>query len=88
MRNCFEGYLTENCAGCPFWKDGSDGSIGCSYPGLIDHCEAFAKAMKEEWRLNEQNREFKDLGNPYGHGAKIFLERKGDQELNDWSLFK
>lgn len=49
-RNCFDGYLTEECKNCEFWADGSDmkKGIGCMYPGPIDNCEAFAKAYEEE----------------------------------------
>lgn len=59
MLNCFEGYLTDACKKCDFWKDGSDGSLGCACPGPIDHCEAFVEAYKkaEEFRRELRRKE-------------------------------
>lgn len=54
MLNCFEGYLTDACANCDCWKDGSDGSLGCAYPGPIDNCEAFAEAYKKAEELRRK----------------------------------
>lgn len=47
MRSCLDGYLTPECADCPFWCDGSSKSkgIGCGVPFPIDRCEAFKKMM-------------------------------------------
>jgi len=53
-RNVFEGYLTPECPTCDCWLDGSDISkgIGCSYPGPIDHCEAFHAQYELDRRRN------------------------------------
>lgn len=48
-RNCFDGYLAPECANCEFWRDGSEDSIGCEYPGPIDNCKHFSKVYWEEW---------------------------------------
>lgn len=50
MKSCLEGYLTPECANCPFWCNGEDMTkgIGCNGPFPIDHCEAFNKMCKEE----------------------------------------
>lgn len=37
MRNCFEGYLTPDCASCPYWADGTEASVGCATPFPIMH---------------------------------------------------
>lgn len=42
MRNCFEGYLTTDCANCPYWADGTGANIGCAAPFPIMHCSSFA----------------------------------------------
>ena len=48
-KSCLDGYLTDKCAGCPFWSDGSDDrSIGCNIPAPIMRCPAFAKMYDEE----------------------------------------
>lgn len=43
MRNCFEGYLTPDCASCPYWADGTEASVGCATPFPIMHCSSFAR---------------------------------------------
>ena len=54
MKSCFDGFLTPECHGCDFWEDGSNKSIGCSYPGPIDHCEAFKKEWEASQNLEER----------------------------------
>ena len=54
-KNCLEGYLTNACASCEFWRDGSpdengDTAIGCCCPFPIDHCTAFHQMCEEEAR--------------------------------------
>lgn len=46
MKSCFHGYLTEACAICPDWSDGSDPQrgVGCVTPYPIDHCSFFRRA--------------------------------------------
>ena len=55
MKNCLDGYLTPECANCPFWCDGSDKSkgIGCNVPFPIDHCDAFRKEYEKEQNNSE-----------------------------------
>ena len=54
-RSCFDGPLTEACAKCEFWKDGSDShSIGCAYPGPIMNCPEFEKMYNEEERIKNE----------------------------------
>lgn len=50
MKSCFDGYLTPECANCPFWCNGEDRTkgIGCNIPFPIDHCEAFNKMYIKE----------------------------------------
>lgn len=57
MKNCFEGYLTPDCANCPYWADGTGNSIGCAAPFSIMHCSSFermynAEQNKEEGKWN------------------------------------
>lgn len=48
-KSCFDGYLTEGCATCPVWADGSDArGIGCACHFPIGECPHFAKIMKED----------------------------------------
>lgn len=45
-RNCLEGYLTEQCANCKYWKNDAD-ACGCGCPFPIMECEHFAKMYNE-----------------------------------------
>lgn len=48
MKNCLDGYLTEECANCLFWADGTDDrGIGCAIPAPIMDCSYFAKMFNE-----------------------------------------
>lgn len=47
-RSCLDGYLTNTCAECEFWRDGTDGQIGCGCPFPIMHCEAFAEMYNND----------------------------------------
>ena len=49
-RNCFEGYLTEACATCEDWADGTDPKkgIGCACSFPIMHCPHFAAMYEAE----------------------------------------
>ena len=43
-KSCFDGYLTEGCATCPDWADGTDErGIGCATRFPIDWCPHFKK---------------------------------------------
>ena len=46
-RNCLEGYLTEQCATCPYWKNDED-ACGCCFPFPIMECSYFAKMYNEK----------------------------------------
>ena len=46
FKSVLEGYLTEECKECEYWKDNST-EIGCFCPEPIDHCDAF-REMKEK----------------------------------------
>ncbi len=48
--NCLEGYLTPECASCPYWADGSDPNrgIGCACNFPIMECKAFAEMWEKE----------------------------------------
>lgn len=49
MKNCWDGYLTEKCANCPFWADSTDDrGIGCAIPAPIMGCPYFAKMFNEQ----------------------------------------
>ena len=56
FKSCFDGYLTDECKNCGWWKDGTDEyhSIGCGCPFPIDHCEAFHKMEQEEYKKLEE----------------------------------
>lgn len=47
MKNCLEEYLTDHCAKCSDWRDGSDGTFGCAIHGPIMWCPHFAKMVEE-----------------------------------------
>lgn len=47
MKNCLDGYLTEECKDCEWWKN-DEKSVGCSTPYPISNCETFSRAEKEE----------------------------------------
>ena len=49
-KSCFDGYLTDECANCPDWKDGSDddGIFGCTTKLPIMLCPYFKKMYEEE----------------------------------------
>lgn len=53
MRNCFEGYLTPDCANCPYWADETGDSIGCATPFPIMHCSSFARMYNAEQNKEE-----------------------------------
>lgn len=52
MRSIFDGYLTDACATCPDWADGSDPKrgFGCACHFPIMHCPHFAKVFEEDSR--------------------------------------
>lgn len=52
MKNCFEGYLTPDCANCPYWADGTGNSIGCAAPFPIMHCSSFERMYNAEQNLD------------------------------------
>ncbi len=55
MKNCLEEYLTDKCAVCIFWADGTDDrGIGCAIPAPIMECPAFAKMYAEETKKIHQ----------------------------------
>jgi hypothetical protein len=50
-KNCLVEYLTDHCATCPDWKDGTNGSgIGCGTHFPIMRCPHFAKMYEESER--------------------------------------
>ena len=51
-KSCFDGYLTEGGKNCPYWKDGTYGSIGCGTHFPIMRCPYF-KAMYEAEEAKE-----------------------------------
>lgn len=57
-RNCFEGYLTPDCNGCPDWSDDRT-SIGCQIKGPISMCKSFMKVYESNERsiVHEETRE-------------------------------
>lgn len=57
-KSCFDGYLTDACAKCGYWKDGSDpnGGVGCCCPFPIMDCKAFAEMFNEQERIAEKER--------------------------------
>lgn len=58
MKNCLNGYLTKECANCPYWYNGADKdgnfAVGCGTPFPIDHCSAFHE-MYEQEQSDKQN---------------------------------
>jgi hypothetical protein len=58
-KSCFDGFMTEGCSKCEFWRDGTDEfhSTGCAYPGPIMHCEDFAKHCEKNERVQLQEDE-------------------------------
>ena len=46
-KSCLDGYLTNECALCDYWKNDFDG-CGCAAPFPIMNCNAFAKMYNEE----------------------------------------
>ena len=56
-KSCFDGYLTEGCATCPDWADGTDErGIGCATRFPIDWCPHFKKMWEEEERKYKEER--------------------------------
>ena len=51
-RNCLEEYLTDGCASCDDWSDGTGEktAVGCCCSFPIGMCPHFAKMMKEDER--------------------------------------
>lgn len=48
-RSILDGYLTDGCATCPDWADGTDDrGYGCACHFPIMYCEHFAKMYSEE----------------------------------------
>ena len=49
-KSCFNGYLTDECEACEYWRDGTipGKGIGCGCPFPIMQCEAFARMLEEE----------------------------------------
>ena len=47
MKSCLDGYLTEACKTCEFWKNNNE-EIGCSAPYPIMDCDAFGKMYNKE----------------------------------------
>ena len=45
-RNCLEGYLTEQCATCPYWENSED-VCGCCCPFPIMECQHYVKMYNE-----------------------------------------
>ena len=55
MKSCFDGYLTEACATCPDWADGSDErGLGCATHYPIMECPHFARVFNEEQSNHEE----------------------------------
>lgn len=55
-KSCFDGYLTDGCATCPDWADGTGGrGIGCATRYPIDWCPYFKKMWEEEERMRKDN---------------------------------
>lgn len=54
-KSCFDGYLTDGCAECPDWCDGSDPTrgIGCGTCMPIMWCPHFAKMVEEDENSKE-----------------------------------
>ena len=49
MKSVFDGYLTDGCATCEDWADGSDDrGLGCACHFPIMECPHFAKMTKKE----------------------------------------
>ena len=49
-KSCLDGYLTEACKTCDYWRNGENGSLGCGVPFPIMLCKAFEKMYNEEER--------------------------------------
>lgn len=54
-KNCFDGYLTDECSTCEFWHDGKTEPVwGCGVPFPIMDCDAYRDMMqKKEAKNNE-----------------------------------
>ena len=49
MRSVFDGYLTDECAKCSAWSDGTNGTaLGCNCIGPIMNCDAFRKMYEND----------------------------------------
>lgn len=56
MNNCFEGFLTEHCEGCPWWADGTQGKgLGCATPFPIMACPHFKEMYDNDPRNKTDN---------------------------------
>lgn len=53
MKNCLDGYLTEECNDCGWWRNDEE-SVGCSAPYPISNCETFSRAEKEKTKKKER----------------------------------
>lgn len=67
-KSCLDGYLTDECASCPDWKDGTkEGEwIGCGTHMPIMMCPYFAQMVEKEEKENDLDNNsdncFLDLG--------------------------
>lgn len=54
-KNCLEEYLTESCAKCAYWSDGTkEPCTGCCAPFPIMECNAFADMYNRKEREKEE----------------------------------
>ena len=56
MKSCFDGYLTDDCKTCVYWKNNKY-EIGCCCPFPIDHCESFKALEDKDRAMNEMSSE-------------------------------
>lgn len=52
MKSVLDGYLTESCKTCEFWRN-TENEIGCGVPFPISHCKPFEEMCRDEGRKNQ-----------------------------------
>ena len=56
MKNCFDGYLTKECANCPDWADGTDErGFGCATRYPIMWCPAVKRMFEAKEKKRKEN---------------------------------
>lgn len=53
-----DGFLTDECAKCKYWMDGTSGGFGCGCTFPIFECEAFSR-LSDMYDRRDRDRAFR-----------------------------